>query len=52
MSQSITLTANEVKQVRDTLLASKFALEQDVDGPEKYEALKKINAAMDLLRKE
>jgi hypothetical protein len=47
----MTLSAEEVKQMREALAGAKFALEQGVDGPEKKEALKKINAALDLMRK-
>lgn len=51
MSHPITLSADEVHQVQETLLIAKFALEQDVDGPEKQEALNAINKALDTMRR-
>ncbi len=52
MSKPITLTGDEVNHIKETLLVAKFALEQDVDGAEKSEALKAINRSLDVLRKE
>lgn len=45
------LTDEDVKAIRETLVLAKFALEQQDNGPEKAQALKKINSALDLLRK-
>lgn len=50
MSQEVHLQASDATVIREALYAAKFALEQDVDGPEKNDALKKINDALDKLR--
>lgn len=47
---SLILDDKAANEVEEALLAAKFALEQDVDGPEKNEAIRKINAALDKLR--
>lgn len=47
---SVTLTPEQVKTVRASLFAAKFALEQDVEGREKNEAITRINEALDLVR--
>lgn len=45
------LSDEDVSAIKETLLAAKFALEQDDRGPEKQKALKKINNALDRMRK-
>jgi hypothetical protein len=50
VSRSITLSAEDVEVIQQGLYAAKFALEQDSDGREKDEAIKKINEALDHLR--
>lgn len=42
---------DDVIVLERALYTAKFALEQDVDGPEKEDAIKKINEALDKLRR-
>ena len=47
----MTLSAEDIKTIRETLVLAKFALEQRDEGPERAKALQKINSTLDLLRK-
>lgn len=51
MIMNVTLTPEELASVQRALYVAKFALEQGSDGPEKTDAIKKINEALDRLRR-
>lgn len=50
MKRLIILTPEEAAVIERGLYSAKFALEQDVDGQEKQDAVRKINEALDQLR--
>ena len=50
MSRSVVLTSEDAAVIQRALYSAKFALEQDVDGREKEEAIRKINEALDKMQ--